>query len=162
MGRAYVARTDIFVSYSHADDEWLKQLKLYLKPLESSGTMTFWDDSQIMPGAKWRDEIKQALQRAKVAVLLVSQSFLASDFITDEELRTALEAEERGGLTIFWIAVSSSTYKNSPIEQFQAANNPDRPLDSLKPAERNAELVKIAGKIQETLARVNPYIARWC
>ncbi len=39
------ARTQIFVSYSHADTEWLKRLQVHLKPLEQAGTIAWWDDT---------------------------------------------------------------------------------------------------------------------
>jgi hypothetical protein len=141
-------RSDVFISYSHVDSSWLTNLKLFLKPLETTGQLKLWDDTQIRPGKKWKEEIKVALARAKVAVLLVTQHFLDSDFITDEELPHFLQASENEGLTIFWIAVSASTYQESPIQQFQAANDPQRTLDSLTPSELNKALVEIAAKIK--------------
>ena len=146
-----MARTEIFISCSHEDNSWLEQLKPYLKPIERSHEIMIWDDSRIKAGQKWQEEIEKALHRAKVAVLLVSQSFLSSDFISNSELPRILEAQERTGLKIFWVAVTPSTYKTSGIEEFQAANDPNKPLDSLSPAKRRAELVRIAEKLRASV-----------
>jgi hypothetical protein len=144
-------RTDIFVSYSHEDRQWLKILRRYFKPLEDNDHVAIFDDTHIQPSEHWRNEITAALQRAKIAILLVTQSFLISDFITREELPNILKAEEHRGLLIFWIAIKSSTYKGSPIEHFQAANNPNKPLNSLPGPNRERELVEIAQRLKHAV-----------
>jgi hypothetical protein len=143
-----ITRNQVFISYSHQDQEWLTKLQTHLKPMIRNQTLDVWDDTKIKPGAEWRQEIQVALAAAKVAVLMVSPNFLASDFIDENELPPLLDAAQAKGLTIIWIPVSSSSYRETEIEKYQAAHPPNQPLDGLSAAEQNRVLVEICKKIK--------------
>ncbi len=144
-------RNQVFISYSHEDTQWLKKFKTSMKPYTRDGAMELWDDTRIQPGRQWRDEIEQALQRAKVAVLLVSSCFLESDFIAENELPLLFNAEKEARLTIFWIPVSASSFEETAICHYQAAHDPAKPLDTLEPAPLNAAWVDIAKKLKQAV-----------
>src|SRR5438270_517672 len=97
----------------------------------------------IRSGEKWRAMIQSNLYSANVALLLVSRYFFASDFIAHNELPPLLEAAAQKGLIILWIAVSASAFQRSRLAEYQALNDPSRPLDSLTSAELGQELVRI-------------------
>src|ERR1043165_2720189 len=144
-------RDEVFISYSHDDDKWLRRLQTALKPLVRKNAIDVWSDDRIGAGQEWKAEITAALGRAKIAVLLVSQPFLASDFIADEEMPAILAAAEEEGLTIIWIPVTASLYEETEIQRYQAAHDPKRPLDSLSDAEVNRALVSITKKIRDAM-----------
>jgi formylglycine-generating enzyme required for sulfatase activity len=142
-----MARDQVFISYSHADSEWLERLQTMLAPLQRQGALDVWADTRIQPGQLWKEEIQKALARAKVAVLLVSPDFLASEFIHKDELPPLLEASSKEGVTILWVPVRPSLYKATTIAHFQAAHDPKTPLSMLPLAQQEAELVRIAEKL---------------
>ena len=91
----------IFISYANFDnqnnnpeEQWLNRLLQFLKPLELEQKIAIWADTELTIGSNWRLEIKTAIEKAKVAVLLVSPAFLASEFVRSEELpRLLLSAD---------------------------------------------------------------------
>lgn len=149
-------RTDAFISYSHADQAWLQRIKVHLRPLERDHGVVIWQDTNLRGGQRWRQEIDQALAKAKVAILLVSPDFLASDFIHYNELPPLLEAAAQDGLVILSVIVSACAFGRSPLSEFQAINSPDTPLDSLTPGEVNKVLVKLFTRVDELFAAAGP------
>lgn len=140
----------VFVSYSHTDAEWLKRLQVHLKPLERAGLIEWWDDTKILPGMVWRDEIEKALAAAAIGVLLVSAAFVASDFIAKNELPPLLAAAQGRGLTILSLIVGPSRFKRMPeLSRFQAVNDLDRPLVTLSEGEQETILNKLAERIED-------------
>jgi hypothetical protein len=140
----------VFISYSHKDAAWLEKVKMFLQPLEDQGLLRIWDDTNIQPGSKWLEEIQLSLESAQVGVLLITQNFLTSEFIVQKEFPVLLEKAKNRGCVIFWIAVSASTV-GSEVLDFQAANDPKRPLDTLPEPEQNRVLVNIYNQMKEVV-----------
>jgi hypothetical protein len=130
---------------------WLGKLKMFLQPLEDQGLLRIWDDTDIRPGSEWLEEIKLSLESARVAVLLITQNFLTSEFIGQKELPVLLGKAENRGCLIFWIAVSASTVDDSELSRFQAANDPKQPLDTLTEPEQNRVLKSIYERMKEAI-----------
>jgi hypothetical protein len=144
-------RTRVFISYSHADADWLDRLRKHLRPLERGGAM-IWADTRIKAGAQWREEIRAALAETKVAVLLISADFMASEFIVTNELPPLLRAAEDEGATILPVIISASSFLRTPsLARFQAVNNPDKPLVQLRKANREKVLDDVARAVEDAL-----------
>src|SRR3954453_5624521 len=134
-------RTKVFVSYSHADKDWLDRLKRHLKPLVREGRLDCWDDTHIRPGVDWKQEIQNALDTAQVAVLLISADFFASDFIDENELPPLLAAAQAKGVRILPVILSASRFARSrDLVRFQAINSVNRPLAEMSWAEQEKVL----------------------
>jgi hypothetical protein len=143
-------REGIFISYSHKDKTWLEQIKRFLQPAVRAGLVSEWDDSQIRTGSAWRTEIHDNLNRARTAVLLVTQDFLNSEFINSEELPMIMEEAGRNNLTLFPILVDFCTYDSHLLRDIQFENNPASPLASVPPEMLSKALVEIAHKIMDS------------
>jgi hypothetical protein len=140
-------RTQVFVSYSHRDRKLFEEFKTMLAPALREGLVDLWDDTRIAPGAQWRAEIEQALAAARIAVLLVSPSFLASRFIAEQELPPLLQAAEQGGATVYWVYLSACLYEHTPIADYQAAHDIAKPLDALPKAKRQAVMSELCARL---------------
>src|SRR5271157_642462 len=145
------AQTQIFISYSRRDHAWLERLQVHLKPLERFG-IERWDDTRLQTG-RWRDQIERAIDSAKVAILLVSADFLASDFIEKEELPPLLDKAKRKGTVILPVILTSCLFtETKSLSQFMTVNPPSEPLEKLNDHERNEVWVRLARTV---LSRLN-------
>jgi hypothetical protein len=145
--------SDIFISYSHKDKEWLEKLQVHLKPLFPEGGISVWDDTRLQPGSLWSSEIEQALRNASAAVLLISPDFFASAFIMQVEWPELRRAARERGLSILPIAVRASAIFDTEIGAYQGLMDLARPLDQFSVAEQGAQLVSIARRIRDTANR---------
>ncbi|HEY4035924.1 MAG TPA: toll/interleukin-1 receptor domain-containing protein [Ktedonobacteraceae bacterium] len=145
--------TAVFISYSHRDRRFLKELRTHLAPYIRMEAVHVWDDTMIHPGTKWYEEITNALQSAKVAIVLVSPDFLASDFIARKEIPPLLKSAEQNGLKMLSVILRPCAFLDTELAQFQSVNDPANPLSSMKPGERDKIWTNVATFVKTLLQR---------
>lgn len=144
-------RTRVFICYSHRDAKYLERLQVHLHYYDKIGVIDFWDDTKLLPGAKWREEINKALSHAKIAILLVSADFLASRFIAENELPPLLTAAEEEGTIILPVILSSCAFEDTALSEFQAVNDPLRPIIKMNKNDREKTWAEVARTVKHKL-----------
>ena len=93
-------RIQIFVSYSHDNNDWVANGGEYnfipwLQKQLVRHHVVFWIDNELREkhvGEKYRKKIKENIDNSDIALLLISQEFASSEFITTCELPWIKEA----------------------------------------------------------------------
>lgn len=86
-----------FLSYAHDDGKLPDKLLAELdKQLRACKDFSFqrWQDTHILPGEKWHEEIQKAAKECDFGLLLVSPAFLGSEYIGKHELPLFVSGEK--------------------------------------------------------------------
>lgn len=135
-------KSEIFISYSHKDVKYKDMLEPHLKVYAQQCNASYWDDTMIGHG-EWKKQIEAALKRSNIAILLISDHFLSSDFIIDNELPAILKKAESEGTTIVSIVVRPCLFYKSVLSKYQTENPPEKPLSSMSENDIDSLFVKM-------------------
>jgi len=107
---------NIFVSYSHKNPNWLNEedefnLIPFLEKSLEYQKIKFWYDHDLrtLPGIEYEKKINEEIDHAQVAILLLSQDFINSDFIMNNELPRIKENLNNNKISIIPILVEPWT-----------------------------------------------------
>ena len=109
-------RVRYFVSYAHDDavpkTDLLKRLQ---HRFDAARAFRFerWQDHDIVLGSKWHDEIQAAIQACDFGLLLVSPAFLASRYITGNELPQFIGTDGQPGKHMVPVALKPILFDGS-------------------------------------------------
>ena len=87
--------TKVFISYSHTDENYRKELEKHLSVLKRNGYIDTWTDRELIAGENWGTQIAKEIEEAKIILLLVSSDFLASNYCYDIEMKRAIERHDQ-------------------------------------------------------------------
>jgi tetratricopeptide (TPR) repeat protein len=110
---------EVFISYSHQDQELRTELEKHLSNLKRQNIITSWYDGNIIPGTEWEPEIMQRLKRAQIILLLVSADFMSSDFCYSIEMKEAIARHDANQARVIPILLRPTDLKGSPLTKFK-------------------------------------------
>ncbi len=108
----------VFCCYAREDQKMLDELKTHLTPLQKSGQITIWSDTNLNAGVEWKKELHQHSESANIILLLISPNFLASD-ACEAEMKRAIERHDQGSTHVIPILLRPVHWDNTPVARFQ-------------------------------------------
>ncbi len=147
------ARTGIFVAYCFPEKKWFDRVHAVLKPVVGKEGIVVWDERRLSGGGTWKAELSEVLASRKVALLMVSDIFLSSDFVGRAKLPALLESEREQGLKVCWVLANHCLFELAGFDPADAAHNVNAALDGLGLEKRDAELAGIARHVAQQFGR---------
>ncbi len=114
-----LAPVEVFCSYAHEDEQWLRKLETHLNPMKRQGLISLWHDRLITGGTDWSKAIDTNLETASIILFLVSANFFASDYCYGVEMKRALERQETEQAIVIPILVRSCDWKGALFAHLQ-------------------------------------------
>ncbi|HSS77041.1 MAG TPA: TIR domain-containing protein [Thermoanaerobaculia bacterium] len=145
-------RPTVFISYSHVDETWKDRVVTHLKVLEPEGVLDIWHDRHIAAGDDWLAKIQAAMDRAAVAVLLISADSLGSKFILENEVPYLLERQTSHGTRIIPLIVRPCPWSSvSWLSALQCRPKDGQPLSGKTRHKADVALTALAQEIRDHL-----------
>ncbi len=146
--------TKVFVSYKHQAEDagYMAEILDFLKGLRKEG-IEFWTDQELRLGERWNQEIKQQLAESDIALVLVSQAYLDSDFCINTEIKSFLEAD----ITIMPIILSPCELERHAWlqeRQYLPTNNETLSEHYQDPGKRKRMFLEIRNELRSHAAQL--------
>ena len=126
----------LFISYSHLDEEHIKEFIKHITPLKNNGLIEDWYDRKIIPGQDFQDDIDNNLENADIICLFISASFLSSPACIEEK-RKALELKKKKGIAVVPIILAACGWlDDSDISSLLALPNDGSPISDFTDSNR--------------------------
>lgn len=147
-------KIQIFICYVHEKDNirMLHELLKSIATLQRHYPIVFFYDGDISAGAEWEREIKEHLDTAQIILLLISPSFLASDFCSGVEMKRALERHECGEAYVIPLILYPALWQYSPIAKLQVLPLNGEPISQWR--SRDAAWVSVGKGIVEVIEKL--------
>ena len=110
----------VFVSYAREDKQWLDpdhrfNLVPFLVESLRRHNVVFWFDTELKPGDEYKRNIEAEIDQAQIALLIVSQHFLNSEFIESREMPRIAERASRGQIIVIPVLVEPCDWSDYPF-----------------------------------------------
>ena len=125
----------VFISYAHEDDGMRKELVKHLALLQREHLIEKWDDRQIEGGQPWAGAIDANLEAADIVLLLVSASFLASDYCYEKEMNRALERHGARECRVIPVILRPCAWETAPFGDLQAVPDEGKAISKWEPVD---------------------------
>lgn len=148
---------DVFVSYSHRDEDLRAALATHLAVLKRNG-LRLWFDRKTAAGSNWGQEIRRKLDSAKLFLALVSPDYLASDYSWEKELTYAFERAAVGQIRVVPIILRPSDWENTELSEHQALPDGGTPITTWD--DRDKAFLNVVAGIRRVLGELQSHTDR--
>lgn len=149
-----VKKPKVFVSYAHDDSEMLREMQEMLKMLQRNNVIDIWTDKEILPGQNWNKDVNDSLVNADIILLLLSSSFLNSDYIWHNEMQIALKNSKEGKAIAIPVILRPCLWKEvEGLAQLQALpmNEDGRLVPISKWEDKDEAWVQVANELKRVI-----------
>jgi hypothetical protein len=146
----------VFISYSHRGNgpEWKAKLLRALHVFEQQHLLDVWQDGKIRVSSYWDDNIRQAMGKAALAVVLLTREALKSEYIISTEFPFLSERQKHENLPVFPVICEECNWGDHEWLRATQAPNESNPLSQLSETAQKRIFRKLATDIAEKLSRV--------
>jgi GGDEF domain-containing protein len=146
----------IFCCYAHEDEQLLNKLKTHLSPLQRQDLIDIWHDRDISPGTEWEHEVRKHLNEAQIILLLVSPSFLNSEFCYGIEMERAMERHISREACVIPVILHSVYWQDAPFGKLQALPANGKPITGRSWQNHNEAFLEVVKGIKQAVKEIQP------
>ncbi|NUO02794.1 MAG: toll/interleukin-1 receptor domain-containing protein [Saprospiraceae bacterium] len=143
----------IFISYSKSDNDLLQEFIRHLAVLKMHGMIEPWYDAAIDPGETWDQEIKTRLYEADIILMLLSSGFMATQYIWEVDVKTAMERRAQGQVRVIPVVLRACDWQSTVFGQIQVL--PKNGMPVFKWADRDEAWLDVVQGIRRIIEKMN-------
>jgi TIR domain len=105
----------VFISYSHVDEAFRKELDAHLSPFVRNRSLQMWHDRKLLAGTPVDSAIMEKLENSDVFLALISPNFIDSDYCFEIEFARARERHDEGSMNLVPVILRACQWQKVPL-----------------------------------------------
>jgi tetratricopeptide (TPR) repeat protein len=139
----------LFFSYARQDKGLRDKLEEHLSNLKYRGLISTWHIREIGAGEDWQQQVDIHLESAHIILLLISSSFMASQYCYSMEMTRAMERHQQGKARVIPVLLRPVLFTGAPFAMLKMLPTNGKPVVNWR--NRDSAFVDIALGIERVV-----------